>query len=69
MSPTPTKIKSSREAAGLTQAQAAALVHSTQRSWQKWESGERRMLAAVWELFEIKTTRSRRAPRQAAGTA
>jgi DNA-binding transcriptional regulator YiaG len=52
--PTATMVASARAAAGLTTAQAANLVHSTQRSWQLWESGERRMHPATWELFRIK---------------
>ncbi|RBH90728.1 XRE family transcriptional regulator [Xanthomonas oryzae pv. oryzae] len=43
-----------RGAAGLTQTEAAALVHSNIRSWQKWELGERRMHPAFWELFRLK---------------
>ena len=39
----------------MTQAQAAALVHSTLRAWQRYEYGERRMHPALWELFLLKT--------------
>ena len=53
--PLPAEIRRSREAAGLTQTQAAALLHCGLRAWQKWESGERRMHPAMWELFQIKT--------------
>lgn len=53
-SPTPGQIRIAREAAELTQVQAAALVHVDLRSWQKWEGGERRMHPAFWELFSIK---------------
>lgn len=57
--PDPEQIKAAREAAGLTQADAAALVHSNIRSWQQWEAaentpGHRRMHPAFWELFLIK---------------
>jgi DNA-binding transcriptional regulator YiaG len=51
----PKKIKEARLKAGLTQTQAAELVHSSLRSWQHWESGARRMDGAHWELFLIKT--------------
>jgi DNA-binding XRE family transcriptional regulator len=44
-----------RRAAGLTQAQAASLVHASLRAWQQWERGDRRMHAGLWELFLIKT--------------
>ena len=55
MTPTPETIRAAREAAGLTQAVAAALVHAGLRSWSHWENGDRRMPAATWELFLIKT--------------
>lgn len=52
--PTPTEIRAAREAAGLTQAAAAALVHTTGRVWRQWEAGDRKMHAAFWELFRLK---------------
>lgn len=52
--PTSEQICAAREAAGLTQSAAAALVHANLRSWQKWEAGERAMHPAFWELFLIK---------------
>jgi DNA-binding transcriptional regulator YiaG len=55
--PSPAQIKSARLAAGLTQTQAARLVHGTCRMWQYWESGDRRMHPAIWELFRFKTQR------------
>lgn len=55
-SPTKEEIRVAREAAGITQAQAGALVHANLRSWQKWEAGERAMHPAFWELFQIKAT-------------
>jgi len=54
MSPDPDAIRAAREAAGLTQAAAAALVHAGLRTWSHWEAGDRRMPAATWELFCIK---------------
>jgi DNA (cytosine-5)-methyltransferase 1 len=59
--PTPVEVRAAREAAGLTQAAAGAVVHVDLRSWQRWESGERSMSPAHWELFQIKTRRARRA--------
>mgnify|MGYP000862311218 CR=1 FL=1 len=57
--PSPVEIRAARGAAGLTQAQAAALVHATPRNWQQWEQTEganvRRMHPGLWELFRIKT--------------
>ncbi len=53
--PTPEAIKAAREAAGLSQTEAGALIYSGLRSWQHWEAGERRMHPAMWELFLLKT--------------
>ena len=52
--PDPAEIRTVREAYGLTQTAAGALVHTSCRSWQKWEAGDRRMHPAMWELFRIK---------------
>ena len=54
-SPSPGDIRAARDAAGLTQEQAAALVHAARRAWQDWERGERQMPPAAWELFRLKT--------------
>ena len=56
--PTPADVKSARVAAGLTQKQAAAVIHKTLLAWQRYESGDRAMDAAYWELFLIKTGQS-----------
>jgi len=53
--PTPTQVRAARKAAGLTQAEAAALVYHTRRAWQNWELEKREMDPAVFELFQIKT--------------
>lgn len=53
--PAPDAIKKSRLAAGLSQSAAAALIHSTLRTWQDWEAGVARMHPGLWELFCIKT--------------
>jgi DNA (cytosine-5)-methyltransferase 1 len=52
--PAPEAIRAAREAAGLSQSAAAALVHTNLRTWQKWEGAERRMHPAFWELFRSK---------------
>ena len=52
--PTPEAIRAAREAAGLTQTAAAALIHGTMRAWQDWEAGARRMHPGLWELFRVK---------------
>ncbi|BAP87828.1 putative uncharacterized protein [Burkholderiales bacterium GJ-E10] len=58
--PEPEEVRAARRAAGLTQAQAGALVHTTQRVWGGYEAdegkvGHRRMHPAMWELFLLKT--------------
>lgn len=58
--PKPDEIRAAREAAGLTQTEAAELVYTTCRVWQQWEAvedtpGHRRMHPAFWELFNLKT--------------
>lgn len=53
--PSPEEIRAAREAAGLSQSGAAALIHSTLRTWQDWEAGKARMHPGLWELFRIKS--------------
>lgn len=60
--PTPEEVRAAREAAGLTQTEAARLVHGTLRAWQGWEAPEgtpaaRRMHPGLWELFLIRIGR------------
>jgi len=52
--PSPDEIRARRLAAGLTQRQAAELVHATLRAWESWEQGERPMHPGLFELFGIK---------------
>lgn len=54
MSPTKETILATRNAAGLSQTAAAALVYTTLSGWQRWEYGQRAMHPAFWELFLIK---------------
>ena len=58
-SPQPSDVRAAREAAGLTQTEAAELIHCDRGTWAKWEGGTRLMHPAFWELFRIKTARSR----------
>lgn len=53
--PTPEEIKKTRLEAGLTQTQAAKLIHKSLRVWQNYELGDRKMDVASWVLFQIKT--------------
>jgi len=50
-SPQPADIRAARDAAGLTQTQAAALIHGTMRAWQEYEAGNRKLHPGLWELF------------------
>lgn len=57
--PAPFDVRAAREAAGLTQTEAAGLVHTSCRTWQQWEAeadstSHRRMHPAFWELFRLK---------------
>ena len=52
--PTKEEIKAARSSAGLSQPAAAALIYKSVIAWKKWESGERKMPADTWELFNIK---------------
>ena len=51
----PAEIKQARQAAGLTQTEAAKLVGVALRTWQHWEGGDRKMSAPVWKLFLLLT--------------
>ena len=55
--PTPDQVRQGREAAGLTQTEAAALIYKTRGAWANYERG-REMDPALWELFIIKTTKT-----------
>lgn len=55
--PSPAEVRAAREAAGLTQTEAAAVIHSTLRTWQDWEAGKARMHPGLWELFGLKVAR------------
>ena len=52
--PSPSAIRQSRLALGLTQQQAGALVGASARTWRAWEAGFRVMPGSKWELFLIK---------------
>jgi len=55
--PEPDTIRATRQAARLTQTQAAALCHRSLRAWQDAEAGLRYLDAAAWELFLLRTGR------------
>lgn len=54
--PRPVEIRAAREAAGLTQTAAAALIYCQLRAWQQWEAGDRQMHPAFWELWRAKAS-------------
>lgn len=54
-SPTPAMLYDRRIRAGLTVAQAIAMVYCGKRTWETWESGINDMPPASWELFWNKT--------------
>lgn len=58
-SPLPVLIKSTRLEAHLTQTQAGLLIHSALRSWQSYESGDRKLHPGLWELFQLKAKASK----------
>ena len=58
-SPTPEAVRAARAAAGLTLAQASDLVFVHIQTWAKWESAQREMHAAFFELFLLKTGQQR----------
>jgi len=56
ISPSASDVRKAREAAGLTQAQAAALVHlSSAIRWSEYERGIRNIDPARWEFFLLLT--------------
>jgi DNA (cytosine-5)-methyltransferase 1 len=57
--PTPDQIKAAREAAGLTQTEAANLAWVKLRTWQDWEYAKTPIQLGLWELFLIKIGRRR----------
>lgn len=53
--PTKELVLAAREAAGLTQLEAAQLIHrNDRRRWADFESGARQMQLDAWELFVLK---------------
>jgi DNA-binding transcriptional regulator YiaG len=50
----PEAIKEMREKAGLSAAQAARSVQIADRSWQRYESGDRKIPPGLVELFCLK---------------
>ena len=52
--PSARQVRAAREAAGLSRTSAAALVYRSVRVWEKYETGERNMDPAIWELWQLK---------------
>lgn len=53
--PKPEHIIAKRIAHGLSEKQASDVIYSTEAAWKRWESGERPLHPAMWELFLLKT--------------
>lgn len=59
--PTPAEVEAARKAAGLTESQAAAVIHASPRAWVGFETSatdgdlHRRMHPGLFELFLLKT--------------
>lgn len=53
--PAPDDIIAARLSTGLTQADAAAIVYTTDRHWSNWERGVSKMPRASWRLFRLLT--------------
>jgi transcriptional regulator with XRE-family HTH domain len=49
------RVKAARSEAGLTQAQAAKIIHTSINNWQNWEQGRYKVAPALYELFLLKT--------------
>lgn len=49
------ELKQLRNRNGLSVTQAARLVHVSDRTWQRYESGKQQIPGAIVELFQIKT--------------
>ena len=54
MTPTPLQIRQARSLLGLTQADAAKLLHMALRTYNDHERGKAKMSGAAWELMQIK---------------
>ena len=52
--PDPELIRETRGGVCQTQAQAAAVVHATVRTWQDWEAGRRRMPLVAWQVYLLR---------------
>ncbi len=53
--PAAAEITAVRQAAGLTQAKSAHLVHVAIGTWKQYEAGTRTPHAALWELYLLKS--------------
>lgn len=61
--PTPTEILAARRGAELSQVEAARVIWTGPRTWQRYESGSTAMHPGLYELFCLKTNQPHRLPR------
>jgi DNA-binding transcriptional regulator YiaG len=62
MTPSAEEITALRASSGLTQAGIARLLHTSAGVFRQWESGNRRMHPAMWELLRIKLAHNTEPP-------
>jgi len=54
LSPTPDEVRATREAVGLSQTDAAALIDQTRASWARYEDGTRALNPILWQVWRIR---------------
>lgn len=54
ISPSIEEIKEARLGLGITQAQAAAIIESSWRTWQSYEIGARKIHHLIWRVWRIR---------------
>lgn len=50
--PKPVTIRKVREAAGISQTEAASIVYVSLRTWQNWEAGKHNINPMLWDCFK-----------------
>jgi len=55
--PDPEEVRAARVAKNHSQTEAAAVIYKARGTWAQWESGERKMDPAFFELYLIKSAK------------